>query len=205
MAALATPADIEARLGRTLTDEETARVDALLSDISAYARGYTGQDFALQTTTVILPITDGDIFLPQRPVVAVSSVKTLDEDGLPGPSTPWEFDGVGTLCVGTSSWVINGPAWWADQQCFTTAEVTYQHGYAETPDDVLAAVCGAVIRNITSPNPMVSGINRETIGEYSYGLAAGTVSGPSVYLSDRDKRILDRYRLNKSGSVKLRM
>ena len=43
--ALATKPDVEARLGRTLTAPEEARLPALLDDASAVVIGYCGQDF----------------------------------------------------------------------------------------------------------------------------------------------------------------
>lgn len=43
--ALATDEDVEARLGRELTEAETLRVDALLDDASAIVIGYCGTDF----------------------------------------------------------------------------------------------------------------------------------------------------------------
>lgn len=43
--ALATQADVEARLGRALTADEATRIPSLLDDASALVIGWTGQDF----------------------------------------------------------------------------------------------------------------------------------------------------------------
>lgn len=43
--ALATQADVEARLGRELTDVEAPRLPSLLDDSSSVVIGYCGQDF----------------------------------------------------------------------------------------------------------------------------------------------------------------
>lgn len=43
--ALATQADVEARLGRDVTPTEATRLPSLLSDASAVVIGYCGQDF----------------------------------------------------------------------------------------------------------------------------------------------------------------
>lgn len=43
--ALATQDDVEARLGRPLSDTEAEKLESLLSDASALLIGYTGQDF----------------------------------------------------------------------------------------------------------------------------------------------------------------
>ena len=45
MAALAAQADVEARLGRSLTEAEAARLPSLVDDASAVLIGYCGQDF----------------------------------------------------------------------------------------------------------------------------------------------------------------
>lgn len=49
---LATQQDVEARLGRALSDAEAARLPSLLSDASAILAGYLGRDYA---TEVAIP------------------------------------------------------------------------------------------------------------------------------------------------------
>lgn len=195
MTSLATREDIEARLGRDLTDAEAGRADALLADASAMIRAYTGQDFAVVVDDEItLRGPGGTIRLPQRPVTAVSSVVAVGGDGAPDVTLiDWIWDGIDQVRVGSGSYVINLPAvWWDDDGYPGTYRVTYSHGYAEVPADVVAVVCGMVTRTLTAPT-MAGGVRSETIGPYSYQLdAAGT--GLSVVMSTADRDALKRYR-----------
>lgn len=204
MTPLATAEDLEARLGRDLTDAETARADALLADASAMVRAYTGQDFAVTTNDqVTLRGQGGTIRLPQRPVTAVTSVVAIGGDGLPDvPLVDWIWDGTDQIRVGEGSFIINLPAvWWDDDGYPGTFRVTYSHGYAEVPADVVAVVCGMVLRTLTAPT-MAGGVRSETIGPYSYQLdAAGT--GLTVMLTQADRDSLKRYRRSE-GMISVR-
>lgn len=196
MVALATKTDLMARIGRDFTCDEEARLDALLADASALVRAYTGQDFTTASSqTVTLRAQAGVIRLPQRPVTAVASVVAIGIDGTPDvPLVDWWWDGLDQIRLGEGNYVINLPeVWWDDEDGYPgTFSVTYSHGYANVPADVVAVVCGMVLRTITAPT-MAGGIVSETIGPYSYRLdSAG--AGTSVALGEMDRRALSRYR-----------
>jgi hypothetical protein len=193
--ALATTDDIKARLGRDLSEAEAARVDALLADASAMVRAYTGQDFAVtDDDQITLRGQGGAVRLPQRPVTAVASVVAIGGDGAPDVTlVDWIWDGVDQVRIGEGSYIINLPAvWWDDDGYPGTYRVTYSHGFEDVPADVVAVVCGMVMRTLTAPT-MAGGVQSETIGPYSYRLdAAGT--GLSVMMSQGDRDALKRYR-----------
>lgn len=195
MANLATKADLVARLGRDVTCEEDARLEALLADASALVRAYTGRDFE-QTTddVVILRGQGGTIRLPQRPVTKVSLVQAIGAAGTPDITlVDWIFDGIDTIRVGEGNYVINLPAiWWDDDGYPGTYRVTYSHGYATPPPDVVMVVCSMVLRTITAPT-MVGGLTSESIGPYSYRLESAGV-GTAVSLGDMERKALARYR-----------
>ena len=195
MTALATVEDLHARFGRDLTPAEEARADALLADASAMIRAFTGQDFAVtEDDQVTLRGQGGTVRLPQRPVTAVTSVVAIGGDGAPDVTViDWIWDGIDQIRIGEGSFVINLPAvWWDDDGYPGTYRVTYSHGYADVPADVVAVVCGMVMRTLTAPT-MAGGVRSETIGPYSYQLdAAGT--GISVMMSQADRDALKRYR-----------
>jgi hypothetical protein len=194
MTDLATPEDLAARLGRYLTDVEATRAGALLTDASAMVRAYTGQDFTTATDQATLRGQGGTIRLPQRPVTAVTSVIAIGGDGAPDVTViDWIWDGLDQIRVGEGSFVINLPAvWWDDDGYPGTYRVTYTHGYADVPADVVAVVCGMVLRTLTAPT-MAGGVRSETIGPYSYQLdVAGT--GVAVMMSQADRDALKRYR-----------
>lgn len=203
MSALASPADLEARLGRDLTAQEAARAEALLNDASAVVRAYTRQTFDLATDDeVVLRATGGRITLPGRPVQDVSRVEVIGgSEALPDFTlADWLFDGIDTVRIGEGAAVINLPeAWWDDDGYPGTYRVTYTHGYAEVPGDVLAVVCGVVLRVLTNP----SGYRSETVGSYSVTYAVpATGEQLGTNLTRYEMKALDRYR-RKSDTVKV--
>ena len=194
MASLATPQDLQDRLGRPLTDAEAARAQALLTDASAMVRAYTGQDFTLATGEQVLRAQAGVVRLPQRPVIAVSSVVAIGGASVPEVTVvDWVFDGIDQIHLGDGGCVINLPeSWWDDDGFPDTFRVTYSHGYAAPPADVVAVVCAMVLRTLTAPTTQ-GGITSETIGAYSYQLQ-GADTGVAVNLGQPDRDVLARYR-----------
>lgn len=172
---LITVADVEARIGRPLSEAESARIDALIADASAEIRGYTGQTITPATSTVTLPVLGGRVSLPQRPVTAVEAVNghPVDEDDVVGPT-------------------LHGL--WGQY-----ATVTYRHGYDEVPGDLVAVAVAMVLRGMSTDlvGPMKS---RETIGDYSYGLPESALAR-RVVVDRTDQATLDRYRLPQIGAV----
>lgn len=204
MAALATKADLAARLGRDITCDEDARLDALLADASALVRGYTGQDFGPATSTVILRAQAGMITLPQRPVVSVASVTAIGISGVPDVALiDYWWDGLDKIRLGEGNCVINLPeVWWDDDDGYPgTFSVTYSHGADEVPPDVVMVVCGMVLRTVTAPTS-VGGVTSETIGPYSYRLESAGI-GTGVALGEMERTTLARYRRT-AGTISLK-
>jgi len=202
---LATEADLVARLGRDLTDDERVRVCALLADASALIRGYTGRDFTQAVDdTVVLRATGGTLRLPQRPVIEVKRVEAIGVSGAPDITlADWLFDGIDQIRLGEGNWIINLPEiWWDDDGFPGTYRVTYTHGYTQVPPDVVAVACQMTLRTLTSP-AMVGGVTSETVGPYSYRSetpgqgAGGDVDGCRA-------RVLDRYRTT-TGTITVRI
>lgn len=203
MSALASPADLAARLGRDLTEQEAARAEALLDDASAVVRAYTRQDFELHTDDeVVLRAVGGRIALPGRPVQGVSRVEVIGgSEALPDFTlADWLFDGIDTVRIGEGAAIINLPeAWWDDDGYPGTYRVTYTHGYAEVPADVRSVVCGVVLRVLTNP----SGYRSETVGSYSVTYAVpATGEQLGTNLTRYEMKMLDRYR-RKTDTVKV--
>lgn len=211
MDALADSTDLEARIGRDLTDVEAARADALLADASALIRGYTRQDFTAATDdVVVLRPVGSHLRLPQRPVTAVTSVVALSgTDTIPDWAVPpgcWQWDGVDLVEVwppDRSVWV-SLPEVAYDPAGPDTYRVTYSHGYAEVPADVVAVCCRMVLAVLLAPT-MVDSLVQERIGQYSYGYQQGSGSpGATARLSEADRRDLVRFRRT-STSVAVRV
>jgi len=201
---LASATDLEARLGRGLTDPEGLRVGALLTDASAKVRRYCRQTFDTVTNdVVVLRSQDGEIRLPQRPVLNVSKVVALGGNGLPPVQLlDWLWDGLDLIRLGSGNVVINLPeVWWDEDGYPDTYQITYSHGPGEVPPEVVSVVCAMVNRTITNPT-MAGGIKSETVGHYNYQLdAAG--GGLSVTMTAADQAELKDYR-RPFGEIRVR-
>lgn len=198
---LATVEDLEARLGRDLTEEEAARAGALLADASALVRGWTRQDFSLVVgDEVVLRPVGTVVRLPQRPVQAVASVVATGGSevipDVPLPAGAWTWDGIDKVDIWPpdTSWLPSLPEAWADGALVDTYRITYDHGDAEVPADVVAVVCAMVLRTLLAPSP-VAGMVSERIGLYNYQLQQSTGSvGATVMMTADDRKALVRYR-----------
>lgn len=207
MAPLVTVEDIEARLGRELTEAEEARIDALLADASALVRAYTRQDFDFVEDDVLITRPVGvELRLPKTPVTEVSSVVGLGGNAQQTVTLAgWQFDGIDIVdLTGTDGQVLNLPEWWHEGWGTNTYRVTYSHGYLTVPEDVLAVLCAMVLRVLLSPS-LISGMVGENIGKYSYQLQQSTgAAGASVVLLPEHKAVLDAYRRTTS-TIQLRV
>jgi hypothetical protein len=171
MGNLATLEDVEAVLGRDLTDGEFLRVDRLLAMASKKVRTHTGQFFEVVENDLLELVPDawGQVRLPQRPVTAVASVsvdgETMDADGY-----TWTAQGALSRTYGY---------WW------TPVTVTYTHGYDTIPDDVAQVVAELVVAQFATPP---GGVRSETIGGYSV-----SYGGSTGELTDVHKSVLVPY------------
>lgn len=201
MADLATPDDLAARLGRCLSTEEMTRATALIADASALVRAYTRQEFDhVADDEVVLRPVGTVLRLPQRPVTAVVKVEALGGGVVPDLTLPvgtWAWDGADKVDIWppeTSVW-LTLPERWSDVGWPVGAyRVTYSHGHASPPPEVVAVVCGMALRVLLSPS-MVEGLVSERIGQYNYQMQQGTgTTGAVVRLTDADRVALARYR-----------
>lgn len=193
---LATPDDVAARLGRSLTTAETARVGALLDDASAQIRRYCRRDFLLHNdVTQTLHGHDSLIWLPQYPVQSVSTVVAVSGwPGIPNFPIPWfSFDGIRTVRIAPGTGIINLPElWWTSEYFPQTFQVTYSYGYSQVPYEVVMVAANAALGVLTAPTA-AAGVIGETIGPYSYRLESGG-GGVAVALTQADLAILKDFR-----------
>lgn len=198
MPPLATTSDLSERLGRALTSAESMRAPLLLQDASAQIRRYTRNNFMYaQDETTVLYGHDSEIHLPHRPVNSVSSVVAIGGGMmLPDVTITWfTFDGVDIIRIHPGNFgIINLPeAWIEDSDSYPgTYRVTYNHGWAQIPDEVTMVCANAVLGVLTSPT-VAAGVVGETIGPYSYRLEKSG-GGVAVALTQADLAILKDYR-----------
>jgi hypothetical protein len=190
VAALATVADLEVRLGRVLDGDETARAEALLDGASARVRASTGQQFAAATDTARLRVRNGVVRLPQRPATAVTAVEDVA-----GNSLDFTWHAGQTFTLGTTDRFdlepLTGDRW---------VDVTYTAGYAAIPDDVIEVVCQMVLRTF-GVAAEASGYDSESIGSYSYSVGAVAAAG-AVGMMNEERAALDHYR-RKGGTIRV--
>jgi len=171
--ALATITDVEARLGRELTAAEESKATAWLTDASAIFVQRAVQKFEVGESTVRLFPRDGIVRLVQRPVIEVTSVQDID-----GNEVDFTWDGHQSLY---------------DLGDVRGVKVTYEHGSATIPDDVVAVVAGMVARTLSISPDAAAGVQQQTVGPFSQQYASWAV-GAQVMMSPAEMKVADYYR-----------
>lgn len=171
--ALATVAEVEARLGRSLTTAEISKANAYLTDASALFIQRAIQKFEVGESTVRLFPKDGVVRLTQRPVLEVISVKDID-----GVEVDFTWDGRQSLY---------------DLGDFRGVTVNYEHGSADIPADVVAVVAGMVARTLSISPDAVTGVTQQSVGPFSQTFATWAV-GAQVMMSPAEIKVADYYR-----------
>lgn len=213
--ALATLDDVAAIIGRTLTATETTNGTRLLAMASGMVRRYTRQTITqVVDDVVVLPGNWGHtLTLPERPV---QSVKSVVFAGGTTPNTSWKLVG-DDLFLGTGGYMpdysgsmvgdqqlwgpagsngspqVMGATWQGPQ---TQITVTYTHGYADVPQDIVNEVAGMVALQLSTS----VGVTRERIGGYQVEYLRG--EGGGMALTDETKSVLNFYR-KRSASTQI--
>jgi hypothetical protein len=178
--------DVAALLGRDLDDAEVGMALRLLELASDGVRSHTGQvfDFVADDTVTIEPDLEGHLWLPQRPVTAVTSVTVMGTTL--GPTAyGWARDGL----LAHSYWSGNAQVPWT----LYPATVVYSHGYTELPGDVRLATAELVATSMANP----SGIVSESLGVYSVRYLNNR--SPGVSLTAEVEQRLRRYKRRPSS------
>lgn len=166
---LASVDDLAARASTPLPS--TQRATAALVDASAIIRNYCGRRFTRDVTTEPMRVVRDVIVLPELPVHEIVDVVDIDRNPV-----EWSWNGDDVLYVPGARLV----------------RVTYDHGFDEVPDDVVAVVCNVAARALAAP-PETAGLTSESITNYSVGYGAVGASGPAGIFNE-ERRALDRYR-----------
>jgi hypothetical protein len=210
---LAVQADVEAIIGRSLNATQTTACARLLDMASGVVRRYTRQNITQVVNDVVtLPGNWGNTLeLPERPVTAVASVSM---NGATMANTMWKlvdnslFLGTGAFMPDYGSTIWGGSALWGPagsnqgpqaigntwQGPTAQVTVTYTHGYADVPQDIVNIVAGMVALQINAE----TGIQSEMIGDYKVVYARNGNGG--MALSDDDKSALNYYRKRATSS-----
>jgi phage gp36-like protein len=184
MGALATLADLRARLAQTIDDERGQRA---LDDASAAICTYAGQTFEVETTTERCRLRSGVARLSQRPVTAVAGAR-----GPSGEALVLFWDGADRVYLSTAAPLAPLMAPYAPASMPQMIDVTYTHGYDVIPPVLVALTCNVAARALGSGPEQASltGVTLDGYGE-TYGPvgAAGALG-----LFNDERALLDRYR-----------
>ena len=131
-------------------DVDTASANLAITQAEALVRGYTRQTITTATSTAaLLPINVGPagytVELPQRPVTAVTTVAVSGVTYVDGVDYAWD---------GTSNYIRLSVVEESTDSfaAAPVASVTYTHGYATAPGDVVAvALAVAICRQMGWP------------------------------------------------------
>lgn len=161
-------------------DLDTATADLARDMATGAVVGYLGQNVESQEYTHRLPIwSDGTVRLPQRPVSAVASVTTPDDDPL--DAGLWDWDGIrGRVAVD------GHPEW---------AEVTYTAGWTTVPLPIKAVALTAAARAYTN----ATGVRTEQVDDYSVTYAGTAQDLTGFGLTVTEKSVLSRFRVKLSA------
>lgn len=178
LAPLATVADLSAR-GIDVSNH--ALIDALLNAASEAIRDAAGSPISEVTSTVVLDGVQGfRLALPSSPVTSVTAVSV---------------DGEAVTDYTVHGGILRRSAGWGPG-CYGTApdpvEVTYTHGYAEVPADIVNLVCMFVAAGLAeAADGARAGITNEKIDDYSVGYAQGSEAVASAMeIPERTRRML---------------
>lgn len=187
MLALATPAQLASRLQM---DVDTASAELALAGASGFVRAIARQTFSfVSQETVILRGTEQVLRLPQRPAVVDTGSNLLTVVELA------EFGGVELTMVEDRDYsrvgneLSRGYPWWGTNTRLMgyprtrplgvwapRVQVTYSHGYATIPDDVVAVVLDAA--SVIYDNP--TGLRSFSIDDYSETKASEVLGAAMV-------------------------
>lgn len=197
MASLAAQSDVEALLLRPLTASEAGYAVTLLAMASDVVRLWCRQTISYVTGDVATfnGLTQ-DVELHELPVVNVSQITV---NGIvvvssayqvaPGGEIQWVRSGAGL--TGLFDQTEGYWPWTSGWQRLIA--VTYDHGYATVPKDVVAVTAGLVAERLMVAASNPGGLQSRTVGPFSesYGKV---VPRPTLALSDDQKDDLNRYR-----------
>ena len=154
---------------------------AMFARASARVRGYTRQQITAGTSTTLArgPI----IQLPQRPVNSITSI-TDDLTNVIG-STDYILRAGGVLEIPYHGGNLN---------------ITYTHGFATIPDDLIELVCGLASRLATINPSVAAGVQQESGGNESVTFGFDSYKAISD-LNAGEKAVLDRMFPARAGVV----
>lgn len=171
----ATVAQLEQRLGRTLTTTQRQQALAMIGEASAEVAGFCRQTIARVTAheVTLAGCYATGLVLPERPVVEVTAV-SIDGDALDS----WTLTG-DTLYRGATDDDDRFRLGWGGPG--NAVALTYTHGYADIPPLITKTVIAMVVRTIANP----TGVTSESMGQYSVTFGSYFTGSPCLIPAER--------------------
>jgi hypothetical protein len=157
------------------TAAQIAAAERAVTEAAAAIRNYTNQYLELvEDETIMLDSRGGTrLFLPELPVTEVTEV--VEDDDTLVVTTDYKLGQWGILHrVGGAKW----------DKGIQIIEVTYSHGYAILPDDIIAIATRAAARAYqaglrAAEGDAIPGISSRALGDFSVSYTAETGGGVS--------------------------
>lgn len=183
---LATVGQLEARLGRELSDAERGQAHQWLQEASDSLRTVTGQTLTYVEGDLELHDGFGAALLQLRQLPVQEIIAVAAEGVELQQWRDWRIDlETGNLWRCRWPWPYDG-AWWAGRQGIA---VIYSHGYRPLPADLVGVALGMVGRALAAP---AGDVRSEQLGPYRYDRGALAGLG-TVGLSGAEARIVAKY------------
>ena len=200
---LATVDDLRNRFG-ALSESQALTAPFHLADASALIRAECRpRQFSSVITddSVILRPHGTLLHLPDPPVQSVTSVAALSADGGPDlPLTSFVFDGIDIIDLANGGFLdsLGVPIYDLGRHT-NTYRVVYTHG--QLPPDVIVGKVCQIVNRVLGADTRQEGVTQETIGQFTRQWQQGMGSpGPSVVLTERDRRDLARWGYRRTTS-----
>ncbi|MFR9796629.1 hypothetical protein ACL02U_12095 [Streptomyces sp. MS06] len=188
LSSLATVADLEAAMRLDAGSLSSTQADLALRRASARVRRYLGQDISLVADdTIEVPGGERVLAVPQRPLVVDGThTLTVVEISVPGSvettlTENRDFTRLGNELTRGYPWYAptRTMGWpWRQQQGVWAPKVrlTYSHGYAEIPDDIVDVVLDLASMNLSNPENLRS----ISIDDYARTFASETIGNAAL-------------------------
>lgn len=175
---LADVKDVMKVAARDLTSDELRRCEPILAKASELFRLRSGQQFTPGRSDVRLRVTGGVVFLPQRPVVTVHSVK--DDDGR-AMTYKLRKNRLMDVCLRSHEFVT----------------VDYSHGSDDVPELVIRTIAEIAMKVLNVDPRAAAAVTQhaETAGPFTTSATYATWAiGGQTMLAPEDDRIAASFR-----------
>lgn len=172
-------------------DPEDQSAAARLADATAFIRSVTGQHISAVAgdEQELAGTWSSSLWLPQRPVTNVSAVEIRRQN-----ETVFTTVGVGSITWTRLGRLVYPGSWWGSEN--GVVKVTYDHGYDQIPEEIVAVTCSIAARAIANPAGQILLSRSKTIGggtlAETYGEGAAEAAG-GVGLTGFEQTVLKRY------------